>query len=75
MGDRPPQGYVEPISVWLVEFLDSRQPGERFQAGAFTTQEEAQRLLEALAQAGGHEDLCINLVPVHARLEDWEWDR
>ncbi|MGY0004668.1 hypothetical protein [Micromonospora sp. I033] len=58
-----------------MEFIDSRQPGERFQAGAFTTEEEAQRLLEALGRAGGYEDLCINLVPVHARLEDWAWDR
>lgn len=56
--------------------LGRRQPraGRGIPGGAFTTEREAQRLLAAMAQARRHEDLRINVVPVHVRLEDWEWD-
>jgi hypothetical protein len=71
----PPADYQQPIVVWLVEYTDNRQPGWRFQAGAFTTEAEAQKLLNRLGETGSYADLLINMVPVHRTIQDWEWDR
>jgi hypothetical protein len=74
-GDSAPHGYQEPTVVWMVEYVDPREPGRSFQSGAFTTEAEAQKLLTALEVAGGYSELSINVVPVHQTIEDWEWDR
>ncbi|WP_204010021.1 hypothetical protein [Virgisporangium aurantiacum] len=71
----PPPGYREPALAWAVEYTDERDPGSRFQAGAFTTEAQAQKLLDQLVASGRHEDLWINMIPVHETVEDWEWDR
>jgi cell division septation protein DedD len=71
----PPADYQPPILVWLVEFTDSRQPGWRFQVGAFTTEAEAQKLLTRLRETGSYADLLLNMVAVHRTIRDWEWDR
>ncbi|MEQ4208464.1 SPOR domain-containing protein [Actinopolymorpha sp. B9G3] len=74
--DSPPEGYAEPIEAWCVEYVDPRQPGEgSFQVGAFTTEAEAQKLRRRLEADGFFAKLQINLIPVHHRVEDWEWDR
>ena len=71
----PPPTYREPAVAWAVEYADEREPGSRFQAGAFTTEAEAQKLLGQLAASGEYGDLWINIIPVHETVEDWEWDR
>jgi hypothetical protein len=74
--DEPPVGYIEPLTAWCVEYVDPRQPGEgSFQVGAFTTEAEAQKLLCRLEADRFFAELRINTVPVHRRIEDWEWDR
>jgi hypothetical protein len=70
-----PSGYQGPALAWAVESTDERDPGSRFQVGAFTTEAEAQKLLDQLLASGAYEELCINMIPVHETVEDWEWDR
>lgn len=74
--DAPPQGYVEPITVWCVEYVDPREPAVGAQqVGAFTTEAEAQKLQRRMTTDGFFAELYINLMPIHRRVEDWEWDR
>jgi hypothetical protein len=74
--DAPPQGYIEPITAWCVEYVDPREPEVgSHQVGAFTTEAEAATLQRRLEAEGFFAELHINLVPVHRRVEDWEWDR
>jgi len=74
--DWPPEGYIEPTTAWCVEYVDLRQPGEgSIQVGVFTTEDEANKLKSRLKSEGFSAELRINLVPVHHRIEDWEWDR
>jgi hypothetical protein len=74
-GATPPANYQEPATAWLVEYTDNREPGSRFQAGAFTTEAEARKLLDRLSETGTYGKMWINMVPVHQTVEDWEWDR
>lgn len=46
--DVPPEGYTEPVVVYLVEFGDEREPGWVGQRGGFTTEAEAERLRQHL---------------------------
>jgi hypothetical protein len=71
----PPVNYQPPVIAWLVEYADDRQPGWRFQAGAFTTEVEARKLLRRLNKTGSYGELSINMVPVHQTIQDWERDR
>lgn len=73
--DQPPEGYSEPFPVYLVEYGDERQPGWAGQLGGFTTEAEAERLRQQLIAEGWADDLAINIVPIHRRLEDWEYGR
>jgi hypothetical protein len=60
-----PANYKQPSIVWAVEYADERQPGSRFQAGAFTTEAEARKLLRQLDKTGTYGELSINLIAVH----------
>ncbi|MBM0124579.1 SPOR domain-containing protein [Pimelobacter simplex] len=72
----PPEGYIEPITAWSVEYVDPSEPEVgSHQVGAFTTETEAVRLRQRLATGGFFAELHINIIPVHRRVEDWEWDR
>ncbi|MFL6062221.1 MAG: hypothetical protein ACJ72E_13385 [Marmoricola sp.] len=74
--DSPPVGYVDPITAWSVEYVDPRHPEEgSFQVAAFTTEEVAEEFRRRLESDGFFAELRINLIPVHERIEDWEWDR
>ena len=74
--DGRPDGYVEPIVAWCIEYVDPRQSEEgSFQVGAFTSEAEANKLLDRLSSEGFFAELRINLIPVHQRIEDWDWDR
>ena len=71
----PPANYKQPSIVWAVEYTDERQPGLRFQAGAFTTEAEADKLLRQLDKAGAYGELSINMIPVYQTVQDWKRDR
>lgn len=72
----PPEGYSEPSLAWCVEYVDPREPeAGSHQIGAFTSESEAHKLRDRLVAEGFFAELLINLVPVHQRVEDWEWDR
>jgi hypothetical protein len=68
-----PSGYSAPVIAHLVEFLDERD-GNVSQLGGFDSRAEAEACLARL-EAEGWKDLRINMVPIHVRLTDWEWDR
>ena len=73
--DRP-HGYVAPLTAWCVEYVDPREPDVgSHQVGAFTTEVEAEKLRRRLETEGFFAELRLNLVAVHQRVEDWEWDR
>jgi len=71
MTDDPPEGYVDPTPVYLVEFADDA-PG---QLAGFTTMEAATSLIDQLDAEGRHGPLHINIVAIHTRVEDWNYDR
>jgi len=74
--DGRPDGHVEPIVAWCVEYVDPRQPEEgSFQVGAFTSKAEANKLLDRLTSESFFAELRINLISVHRSVEDWERDR
>jgi hypothetical protein len=75
MADVPPSGYQTPVLVYSVEFYDARDTAF-FQIGAFYSEAEAQALLDQWVAEGGMADqIRINMLPVHQRLEDWNFDR
>ena len=45
------------------------------QLGAFTTEAAARTLMQQLVDEGRFPNLRINIIAVHERVEDWEWDR
>src|SRR4051794_12227369 len=68
-----PKGYRAPELVYSVE----QQTGEGEsvgQLGAFYSERAATRCRSQL-EAEGFTNLCINLIPVHVALDDWEFDR
>lgn len=69
-----PPGYSSGV-VWVVQF-DKAEPGGAIaeQLGAFVDEEQARSCLETLEQEGWS-GLSLNTITVHARLEDWQWDR
>lgn len=70
----PPADYRQPSVAWLVEYTDDREPETWFQAGAFTTKAEAQKLVDQLSGDSRRGSLRINMIPVHNTIEDWKWD-
>jgi hypothetical protein len=75
MADVPPSGYQAPVLVYSVEFYDARDSAF-FQIGAFYSEAEAQALLDQWVAEGGMDDqIRINMLPVHQRLKDWNFDR
>jgi hypothetical protein len=72
--DEPPAGYIKPFWVYLVEFTEESEDVCLGQAGAFTSEEEAVRLRQLL-ESEGRGPFRLNMVPVHARVADWGYDR
>ena len=69
--DGPPPGYESPVLVYLVE--EPNEAGEIAQVGGFFDEAEAEKLKARLAAEG--RTAHINLVPVHRRWADYEYDR
>lgn len=68
-----PKGYRSPEVAYAVEQTDER--GENLsQRAAFFTLQAAEECLSRL-ESEGFPNLHINLIPVHTRLDDWEFDR
>src|SRR4051812_38100285 len=68
-----PDGYESSLTAYLVEWHDDRD-GNHNQLGAFMSSTEAEAC-RAQLETEGWRDLVINVVPVHSRLEDWQFDR
>jgi hypothetical protein len=69
--DAPPPDYTSPVLVYLVE--ESNEEGEIAQIGGFFTDDEAQKLLQRLTAEG--RTAYINMVPIHQRAADYDYDR
>ena len=73
--EQPPVGYQPPEIVYLVEFTDESQDTCLGQAGGFKSEAEAEVVRARLDAEGRHGPMRINMVPIHVRAEDWEYDR
>jgi hypothetical protein len=67
-----PAGYREPVVVHLVEESDEAS-NECWQVGGFFAEAEAKKLLHRLHGEGRR--ARINVMPIHQRVEDYEYDR
>jgi cell division septation protein DedD len=68
-----PRGYRSPELAYAVEETDER--GETpCQLGAFFSLDAAEACLARL-ESEGFNNLHINMIPIHERLDDWEFDR
>jgi hypothetical protein len=67
----PPEDYTPPVPVYLVE--EANTAGEIGQVGGFFSEGEAPELLRRLLAEG--RDAYINVVAVHQRAVDYEYDR
>jgi hypothetical protein len=69
--ETPPPDYKAPVLVYLVE--EANTAGEIGQLGGFLNESEANELRQRLEAEG--RAVRVNLVPIHHRIEDWEYDR
>jgi hypothetical protein len=67
----PPPDYTPPVAVYLVE--ERNEAGEIGQVAGFFGEAEAEKLLERLTSEGRR--AYINVVPIHQRAADYEFDR
>jgi hypothetical protein len=68
-----PKEYRSPEMAYAVEETDERGENLR-QLGAFFSLPAAKACLSRL-ESEGLTNLHINMIPIHARLDDWEFDR
>ena len=71
--DDSPDGYLAPVAVYLVELTDESGDACYGQVGGFTTENEAQKLAARLRGEG--KLVRLNVVPIHQRWQDYEYDR
>ena len=71
--DAPPDGYEAPVTIYLVELSDETGDVLFGQIGGFFSEPEAQKCLAQTVAEGGH--ARINMVPIHRRIEHWQYDR
>jgi hypothetical protein len=69
--DAKPPEYTPPVPVYLVE--EANEAGEFAQVGGFFTKDEANSLVGRLTAEG--RQAHINVVPIHRRAVDYEYDR
>jgi len=68
-----PSRYRAPEAIYAVEWLDDDERSHG-QIGAFFSMQTAETCMAQL-ETEGRTGLAINVVPVHSRLQDWQWDR
>ncbi|MET8835996.1 hypothetical protein ABZV78_19035 [Micromonospora sp. NPDC004540] len=64
-----------PEILYEAVLMRDDEDGIVYQAGAFTTEAEAQKVLDIWQAEGRTEPMAINLVPVYRSAEDWDADR
>ncbi|MFF4122898.1 hypothetical protein ACIBI0_02365 [Microbispora rosea] len=64
-----------PEILYEAVLLRDDEDGIVYQAGAFTTEAEAQKVLDVWRAEGRTEPMVINLVPVYQSAEDWQANR
>jgi len=69
--ETPPPDYTPPIAVYLVEVPN--EADEVSQVAGFFIESHAQEVLDTLIGEGRRAH--INVVPIHQRVEDYEWDQ
>lgn len=65
----------EPRCLYEPVLLRGDEDGIVYQAGAFPSEAEAQKVLDIWRAEGRREPMAINLVPVYQSAEDWQADR
>ena len=70
---RLPRGYRSPEPCYSVERYDAEGRSVA-QFGAFFSMDAAEACLAQL-ESEGRTGLGINSIPVHVRIEDWQFDR
>jgi hypothetical protein len=68
-----PAGHRPGRLVWAVEWSQGEEEAP-VQLGVFTSEAVARACLRQL-QAEGRTNLHLNVMNVHQRLADWQWDR
>ncbi|NJC69867.1 hypothetical protein HC031_09065 [Planosporangium thailandense] len=65
----------EPRLLYEPVLLRDDEEGIVYQAGAFSTEAEAQKVIDIWRAEGRREPTAINLVTVYESAEQWEADR
>lgn len=68
MASNVPRALYEPV-------LLSEEGNVDYQAGAFTSEQEAEKVLEIRRAEGRTEEMAINIVPLYESAEGWRADR
>jgi len=61
------------VTIYLVERSDETGDVAFGQIGGFFSEEEAEKCLAQWSAEGGY--ARINMVTIHRRIEDWQYDR
>jgi hypothetical protein len=69
--ETPSPDYKAPVLIYLVE--EANSAGEIGQLGGFLSESEANELRQRFEAEG--REVRVNMVPIHHRIEDWEYDR
>lgn len=64
-----------PRLLYEAVLLRDDEDGIVYQAGAFTTEAEAQKVLDVWRAEGRQEPMAINLVAVYDSAQEWQADR
>uniref|UniRef100_UPI00331C8F45 hypothetical protein n=1 Tax=Micromonospora sp. NPDC126480 TaxID=3155312 RepID=UPI00331C8F45 len=64
-----------PELLYEAVLMRDDEEGIVYQAGAFTTEAEAQKVLDTWRVEGRTEPMSINLVPLYRVVEEWQADR
>ena len=59
-------------SIYIPVLMREDLEGILYQAGAFPTEAEAQRVLDLWARDGRSEPMLINVVQIYATADEWE---
>jgi hypothetical protein len=65
----------EPRVLYEAVLLRSDEDGIVYQAGAFSTEAEARKVLDVWRAEGRQEPMAVNLVAVYDSAEEWQADR
>lgn len=64
-----------PVVLWLPCLVDSATDQVVYEAGAFTTEEEAQKVLDIWHAEGRTEPMALNIVHFYETSGEWVSDR